>query len=250
MEELSLLSFVFLLGIAFLAGLIDSIAGGGGLLTIPSFLVAGIPPHLAIGTNKLQSSFGSLTAAVNYLRLGLIDKKQILLGVFSTMVGALLGSWIVTLISATFLETYIPYLLGALLLYLSFAKRMGEEDKHHRLSRQMFYPIFGLTLGFYDGFFGPGTGAFWTIALVSILGFNLKKATAQTKVMNFTSNIVSLITFLLLGKVLLWLGIAMGVCQIAGAYVGSNLVAKKQVGFVRVLLIIVVSASLVKLLFF
>ena len=250
MEELSLLSFAFLLGIAFFAGLVDSIAGGGGLLTIPSFLLVGIPPHLAIGTNKLQSSFGSLTAAINYFRLGLIDLNQIWIGVVSTMVGAFLGSWIVTLISATFLETYIPYLLGALLIYLSIAKKIGAEDKPNRLPRQIFYFIFGLTLGFYDGFFGPGTGAFWTIALVGILGFNLKKATAQTKIMNFTSNIVSLLIFIILGKVMFLLGIAMGVCQIFGAYVGSNLVAKKSVGFVRVLLILVVSASLVKLLFF
>ena len=245
--EIFTLFTLFLVG--FGAGFVDSIAGGGGIITLPALLASGIPPHFALGTNKLQSSFGSFTATVNYAKRGLYEPKKVLEGVFFTFVGAALGSYVVKFFSAGFLTNFIIFMLIVLFIFTLFNKNLGLKTKARRMKPFLFYTLFGLVIGFYDGFFGPGTGSFWTIALVLFLGLDLKAATAQTKIFNFTSNIVSLIVFILSGVVLLKVGIIMGAGQILGAYSGSTLVAKKEVIFVRYIFLIVVAATIVKLVY-
>ena len=245
--EIFTLFLLFLAG--FGAGFVDSIAGGGGIITLPALLASGIPPHFALGTNKLQSSFGSFTATVNYAKRGLYEPKKVLEGVFFTFVGAALGSYVVKFFSAGFLTNFIIFMLIVLFIFTLFNKNLGLKTKARRMKPFLFYTIFGLVIGFYDGFFGPGTGSFWTIALVLFLGLNLKAATAQTKIFNFTSNIVSLIVFFISGVVLIKVGIIMGAGQILGAYSGSTLVAKKEVIFVRYIFLIVVAATIVKLVY-
>ncbi len=229
------------------AGFIDSIAGGGGIITVPVLLSAGIPPHLALATNKLQSSFGSFTASLNYIHKGLADIKEVWLGVLFTFLGASLGANAILLMEADFLNKLIPTMLVIIFFYTLFSPKLGEVDRHHKLKPALFYTIFGLLLGFYDGFFGPGTGSFWTIALVGLLGLNLKSATAKTKIMNFTSNLASLLMFILSGKILWIVGILMGSGQVLGAYLGSSLVVKKEVKFVRAFFLIIVGATILKL---
>lgn len=231
------------------AGFVDSIAGGGGIITVPVLLASGLPPHLALGTNKLQSSFGSFTASLNYMHKGLVNLKDVLVGILFTFIGAVLGTASILHLDASFLEKFIPLMLIVIFLYTLFSPKMGENDRHRLMSENLFYLVFGLAIGFYDGFFGPGTGSFWTIALVALLGLNLKSATARTKIMNFTSNIVSLIVFVIGGKVVWIIGILMGIGQMFGAYLGSTLVVKKEIKFVKTFFLVVVGVTILKLFY-
>lgn len=240
--------FIFL-GAGFLAGFVDSIAGGGGIITIPVLLASGMPPHIALATNKLQSSFGSFTASANYIRKGLVNLKEVYLGILFTFIGAVIGTKMILLLNPEVLVKILPIMLILIFLYTIFSPKIGSEDRHSVLKPTFFYFIFGLAIGFYDGFFGPGTGTFWTIAFVSLLGLNLKKATAHAKIMNFTSNIVSLGVFFLSGNMLFVVGCIMGIGQILGAYLGSNLVVKKEVGFIRVFFLSIVGISVLKLVY-
>jgi len=215
------------------AGLIDAIAGGGGLITIPVLLGIGLPPQFALGTNKLQATFGSASAMTHFVRAGTVDLREARAGVLWTALGAVLGSYTVQQIDPGFLRRFIPFLLLAILCYTIFTPKLGAEEVRPRLPRGLFYCCFGLLLGFYDGFLGPGTGSFWVIALMLGLGFDMRKGTGYTKLFNFVSNIVSLAIFVAGGHVLLWAGLVMGAGQALGARVGARLVIKKGTGFVR-----------------
>ncbi len=231
-----------------MAGFVDSIAGGGGIITLPALLAAGVPPHQALATNKLQSSFGSFTAASNYARLGLMKPRELFVGILFTFIGAASGAIVVQWFPADRLESLIVVMLIVIFVYTALTPKLGLEPKPHRIPHGLFYTVFGLLIGFYDGFFGPGTGSFWTMSLVLLLGLDLKAATAQTKLFNFISNIVSLGVFIYAGLVLWSIGIVMGVGQILGAFWGSTLVHKKEVKFIRVFFLIVVGATILKLL--
>ena len=186
----------------FMAGFVDSIAGGGGIISLPVLLSVGLPPHFALGTNKFQSSFGSLTASINYYRGGLVKLKDLGWGILFTAIGAATGTLMIQQLSQALLQYLIPVLLLVVFLIFLFSKNLGYKDQQEKIQPKIFYLIFGLLIGFYDGFFGPGTGNFWMLAFVFLLGFNLKKATAHTKWVNFTSNIVALTFFAIGGKVL------------------------------------------------
>ncbi|GLH57501.1 TSUP family transporter [Helicobacter ailurogastricus] len=232
---------------AFCAGLVDSIAGGGGLITVPTLLALGIPPHLALATNKLQSSFGSFTAALNFCLKGMVSLKEVAFGVACVVVGASCGTSLILHLKADLLRLLIPLFLSIIFLYTLLSPKMGEGDRPAKLKTPLFYGLFGVALGFYDGFFGPGTGAFWTFALVALLGFNMRKATAHTKVFNFTSNVISLSVFLISGHVIWTVGLLMGGGQMLGGWVGSNLVVRKEVKFIRKVFLSVVGATILKL---
>lgn len=249
LDTLSLFTGIFLWGGGFLAGFVDSIAGGGGIISLPVLLSVGIPPHQALGTNKLQGSFGSFTAAVNYTRKGLVDFKAILPGILFTALGAVLGTVAIQLLSADFLKHVIPILLAAVFLYTLFSPDMGSRESEPKMAALFFYLLVGLGLGFYDGFFGPGTGSFWTLLFVLLLGLDLKKATAHTKITNFTSNFIALSVFIIGGKVLFLAGFIMGCGQMVGAYVGSRLVIRNGVGFVRVFFLTVVAVTVARLFY-
>ncbi len=238
-----------LFGAAFLAGLIDSIAGGGGLITVPVLMGIGLPPQVALGTNKLQASFGSGSAMLHFVRAGTVRLSDCLSGILWTALGAALGVWAVQLLDATLLKQLIPWLLAAIAIYTLLSPRLGAEDAHARMKPAPFYLLFGLAIGFYDGFFGPGTGSFWTMALMMLLGHSMLRATATTKVMNFTSNFVALIFFLSVGQVRFLEGIVMGVGQFLGARVGSKLVIRKGTSFIRPVFITMVLALVGRLIY-
>ena len=243
---------IFTLFLLFLAGgfagFVDSIAGGGGIITLPALLAVGIPPHQALATNKLQSSFGSFTATINYAKKGLMKPKELMLGVVFTFIGAASGAIAVQFFDAKSLEDMIIFMLIVIFLYTLASPNLGSIHTTAKLKKPLFYTLFGLLIGFYDGFFGPGTGSFWTMALILLLGLDLKGATAQTKLFNFTSNIASLLMFIYAGLVLWVAGLVMGVGQVIGAYLGSSLVAKKEVKFIRVFFLVVVGVTILKLL--
>jgi uncharacterized membrane protein YfcA len=241
----STLFFLWLAGL--FAGFVDSIAGGGGIISLPALMATGMPPHLALGTNKLQGSFGSLTAAVNYSRKGLVSFRDVFMGIVFTALGALCGTVIVQVLSADFLRHVILILLVAVFVYTLCSPDLGRIDRRSLMRAPIFFGLAGMVLGFYDGFFGPGTGSFWTIALVLVLGLNLKKATANTKILNFTSNIVALVGFCIGGNVVFSAGLLMGCGQMLGAFWGSRLVIQRGTGFVRVFFLVVVAATIIKL---
>ncbi len=246
--HLPLWAYPVLFVTGFSAGLVDSIAGGGGIISVPVLLNFGLPPQLALGTNKFQASFGSVAASWRYLRRGLVDLRACRLGILLTLAGALLGAWAVQRIEAHVLEKVIPILLAAIVVYLTFQPQIGLEDRPARLGPVVFYAVFGLGLGFYDGFFGPGTGSFWAIAFVLLCGHNLTRATAHTKVMNATSNLASLALFAAAGLVDLGVGLIMAGGQVAGARLGAGLVVQKGARFVRPAFLAMAGLTILRLL--
>ncbi|WP_169752303.1 TSUP family transporter [Campylobacter mucosalis] len=246
--EFEIWVYFLLFGVAFLAGLIDAIAGGGGLIALPALMAVGIPPHAALATNKLQGTFGSFTAAVNFAKKGLINFNEILIGIVFTFIGAVFGTILILFLNAQILKIIVPFCLIAIFIYTIFMPKVGENDRQARMKPKIFYIIFGFVLGFYDGFFGPGAGSFWTFSMVALLGLNMKKSVAHTKALNFTSNAVSLAVFVIGGQILWLIGLLMGIGQVFGAFVGSNLVVKKEVKFIRTVFLFVVGATIIKLI--
>ncbi|MBS4406802.1 TSUP family transporter [Campylobacter vulpis] len=243
--ELELSVYAILFCVAIFAGFIDSIVGGGGLITIPALMASGIPPHLALATNKLQSVFGSFTAAATYFRSTTLP--HLAWGVFFTALGAAFGTWSVLLIKDEHLKFIILIFLSLTFLYTAFKPNLGKRESEPKIRNiKIFHLIFGLTLGFYDGFLGPGTGSFWIFACVLFLGFNMKKASINTKILNFSSNIIALFIFLWLYDVLWLVGLLMGVGQVLGAFLGSKLVLKTNGKFIKVLFLVVVGATIIK----
>lgn len=247
MIELWHLPILFCAALA--AGFVDAIAGGGGLITLPALLGLGLDPRLALGTNKLQGTFGSASATWHYAEAGTMRLGDCLRGFCLTFAGAVAGAAAVQQLDPTLLRKIIPTMLISIALLVWFRPRLGERDRHPRLPRGVFDVTLGLALGFYDGFFGPGTGTFWAIAFVLGLGFNLTKATGHTKVMNFASNIGSLLFFIYAGQVLWVAGLTMGVGQLIGARFGAQVVVARGTGFIRPVFLTVVLALTAKLLY-
>jgi len=245
-DNLPILLLLFAVGLV--AGFVDAVAGGGGLLTLPALLYAGLPPQMAIGTNKLQSSFGSGSAMLHFVRSGRVRLRECAGGIICTALGAGAGALAVQMANPGFLRRIIPFLLISIALYFILSPRLGFEERHPRLSPAVFHLLFGLSIGFYDGFFGPGTGTFWATAYVLLLGFNLTSATAHTKVMNFTSNIVSLFFFVVGGVVCYPQGLVMGAGQYLGARLGARMVVARGAGFIRPVFLTMVVAISAKLL--
>ena len=231
-----------------LAGFVDAIAGGGGLITLPALLWVGLPPQLALGTNKLQSSCGTSLATWRYAQAGLLSAPRLGLGVLVTLAASVLGSVAVSQISPAFLRWVIPFLLIAIGVYLAVKPDLGQDQRPSRMHAGLFAIGFGAVLGFYDGFFGPGTGSFWMTACVALLGMDYRSATGYTKAMNLASNVGSLCVFGWLGQIHFGYGVTMALAQLMGAQLGSRLVIRQGGRLVRPLLIGVVFVLAVRLL--
>jgi len=237
MEALSLDIILVLSAIAILAGFVDAIAGGGGLITVPALLWAGVPPLNALATNKLQGSFGSGTASYRFWRKGHINLSELLWPIALAFIGAALGTWTVQHIHNDWLNQIIPILLIGVALYFALSPSLKDLDGHQRISIGAFGLTGGLIVGFYDGFFGPGTGSFFFAAIVLLLAWGAKRATGATKLLNFTSNIASLLFYATGGQVLWALWIAMGSGQIIGAWLGSNIAIKNGENLIKLFII-------------
>lgn len=223
---------------AVLTGFIDAVAGGGGMIMMPALLFAGVSPVHALGTNKLQSVFGTCVAMTNYARGGLIEWRPNRLSVVLVFVGAVAGAWVVQRIDTRVLGLVIPLLLVAVALYVLLSPRMSDEDAHHRVTSRGYAPI-GDAIGFYDGFFGPGTGTFFTTSLVGLRGYGLTKATALTKLFNFASNVASVLLFGLGGHMLWLLGLCMAAGAMLGGYIGSRTAMRFGARLIRPLLVVI-----------
>jgi uncharacterized membrane protein YfcA len=228
--------YVALTVVAAIAGFVDSIAGGGGLIVIPALLSAGVPPLYALGTNKLQSVFGTGVALRNYWRSGLVEWNPNRLTVALVFAGAVVGALIVQLIRTRILNLIVPLLLVAAALYILLSPRMTDEDAHHRVTSNGYAPI-GAAIGFYDGFFGPGAGTFYTTSLVALRGYGLTKATALTKLVNLTSAGASLLLFAFGGHLAWLLGLCMAAGAMAGGWLGSHSALRFGARLIRPLLV-------------
>lgn len=242
------LLFPLLFCTGLVAGFVDSIAGGGGLITLPVLLSMGLDPPLALSTNKLQSTCGSSSAAFHYTAAKVVRLEDCRRGFVLSALGAAAGTLAVLRLNPSLLGRAIPVLLLAVAVYTLVTPRLGAEDLHPRLSRGWFDAVFGLLLGFYDGFFGPGTGTFWTMAYMLGLGFNFTRATGYAKVMNFASNLSSLLFFAFRGRIAFAAGVTMGVGQLLGARIGSRMVIAKGAKFIRPIFILVVIVLSFKLI--
>lgn len=238
----------FLFAAAFFAGFIDSIAGGGGLIAIPALLLAGLPPLETLGTAKLQALFGSGSAAYAYGRHGYVEFKSVFPMSCLAFVGAVFGAYLATVLPIEILKTALPLLLVAIAIYFGLRPDAGNVERHRRLSFAVFGATFIPAIAFYDGLFGPGAGSFYMLAFVSLAGFNMLKATAHTKVVNFASNIGGLLVFLVSGSIIWKLGLVMGVGQICGSQLGSRLAMKGGAKIIRPLLVITSIAMALNLL--
>ena len=253
MEVLSLdgLGPTVLLGLFFLAmlaGFVDSIAGGGGLLVIPALFAVGLTPAQVFGTSKLGACFGSFSASMTFVRRGEVELRPMVGIIAATFLGAVLGALTLQIIDAGILRGLIPFLLIAIAVYMLLAKNAGAFETHRRLGELAFALIFGIGLGFYDGFFGPGTGSFWALAYVTMAGYTLRRATGHAKIVNFTSNIAAFLVLAGGGHVLWGVGVILAAGQFIGARFGAKLVLSKGAKLVRPMLVIMSLAITARLL--
>ncbi|HEV7437677.1 MAG TPA: TSUP family transporter [Pseudorhizobium sp.] len=238
MHDLAIHLLALLFAAAFIAGFVDSIAGGGGLITIPVMLIAGIPPLEAIATNKLQGQFGVASATIAYARRGHVDlKKQMPMALMATL-GGVLGALLASVVPADMLAAAIPFLLIGIALFFALKPNLSDLDSHQRVTPL----LFGLTavplIGLYDGVFGPGAGSFYMLAFVLLAGFGMLKATAHTKLLNLGSNFGSFLVFALTGSILWKVGLVMGAGQVLGAQVGSRVAMRGGAKIIKPLLVL------------
>lgn len=233
---------------AFAAGFIDSIAGGGGLITVPALLLAGFSPVESLGTNKLQSLFGSASATIAYAQKGFVHPSKQLPSALMAAVGGVAGALLAGFLPGDVLRAFLPILLIAIAVYFAVKPNMGDVDRAQRITPFMFGATIVPLIGFYDGLFGPGTGSFFMLSFVSLAGFGVLKATANTKLLNFASNLGGFVTFAFLGVINWKIGLLMGVAQFAGARVGASLAMQIGARIIKPLLIVVCLALAAKLL--
>ncbi len=233
---------------AFVAGFVDAIAGGGGLVTVPALLLAGLDPVAAVATNKAQSVFGSGSATLAFARAGKIHWRSALPLAAMAGIGGVAGALAVSVVPVDALKVAMPLLLVAMALYFGLSPRISDADAKARMPALLFGVTIVPAIGFYDGVFGPGAGSFYMLAAVTLLGFGVVRATGQTKLLNFASNAGGLLLLGLAGKVLWPIGLMMGLCQLAGAHLGAGLAIRHGARLIRPLLVVVCAAMAVRLL--
>ena len=238
--------------LVFLGGLIDAVAGGGGLITLPAYLLAGLPAHLASGTNKCGNAFGTFLSTGRFLKQGDVHLPSAVAGA----AGALIGAWIGTRLNLIVPEQILYYIMLAVVpvmaVFLVLKRDFGQEDRSHELGRLQLMAMalgIGLVIGGYDGFFGPGAGTFLILAFTGLCRFDLLAASGNTKVANSASNLASLVTFALAGKVMWSVGVPAALCGIAGNYIGSGLALKGGVKVIRPMFFVVLGLLLARLVY-
>ncbi len=219
--------YVFLCSMAFIAGTIDTISGGGGLITVPSLLLAGFDPVTALGTNKLQAAITEITASYQFLRRRELPIEQLGMGVLFTFIGSSIGTIILQFIPGKYLDHIVPCLLALVFIYYLFPK---SKFKHRQeaMPKFKFYMYFGLIVGFYNGFFGPATGSIWAILISSCLLLPIYQSIMLAKPLNFIGNLSALLWFLLGGKVDFTIAFIMGIGSLSGALVGARFVQARN----------------------
>lgn len=238
-----------LVAAAFAAGTVDAIAGGGGLVTLPALLAAGLPAQLALGTNKGQSTFGSFSALVNYWRLGAVDRSRVAVSFAFGFVGSLAGAWLVLQVSRALLRPVVLVLLVLVALRLTFRRDAATPTAPlpPGASPRRRAMLIALAIGTYDGFFGPGTGTFLILSYVTWLRESMARASANAKVVNFASNLAALAVFASQGVVRWDVALPMAAAQFLGGAFGARLAVRGGDRFVRLVVLGVVLCLVVKI---
>ncbi|MGH6760123.1 MAG: TSUP family transporter [Phyllobacterium sp.] len=239
---------LLLFGAAFLAGFIDSIAGGGGLIAVPALLLAGLTPLETLATNKLQSLFGSGSATIAYAQKGYVDLRQQAPYAFMAAAASVLGAFSASLIPGDMFRAFLPILLIVIALYFALKPNMTDVDRVARFSPSTICVAVMPFVAFYDGIFGPGAGSFYMLAFIALAGFGVLKATAHTKLLNFASNVGAFAAFSVLGVINWKIGLIMAVGQFFGARLGAAFAMKRGAKIIKPLLVIVCTVLAVKLL--
>lgn len=240
-----LISILFF--VALMAGFIDAMAGGGGLLTIPALLLTGMNPVAVLATNKLQACAGSFSASVTMIKKGLIHPKMMKIALLFAFVGSGVGTILVQLAPPEFLQKALPFVIGAVGIYTLFSPNLGKLETTPKMSQKLYERTIAPLIGLYDGYFGPGTGTFFSLSQVVLRGRDLVQATARAKLLNFATNIASLIFFILGGQVVWVVGLVMMAGQLVGAYLGSHMVVKGGAKFIRPVIVVVCFCMVSKL---
>lgn len=240
MAHLSMEMMIFVIVGGFLAAYVDSVVGGGGLIAVPVLLATGLPPAVVLGTNKLASTMSSLTSTISFMRSGNVNVKAVRGLFLLSLTGAVSGTMVLRQIPSDFLKPLVIVMLVGIAIYTILRKSWGEQSTFHQFSAKTAWlmGIAAFGLGFYDGFFGPGTGSFLIFTFL-MLGFDFVKAAGNAKVLNFGSNIASLATFVAIGSIHYGVGIPMGIAMICGSLLGSRMAIRKGASYVRPLFLTV-----------
>lgn len=237
-----------LIAAAVAAGFIDSIAGGGGLITVPALLLAGVPPAQALATNKVQGAFGAATAALAYARGGHVDLRRQAGAAMLAFAAGLAGALAVSALPVQALRYGLPAILIGIAAFFALNPGLSDRDRTERLRPAAFTALIVPVIGFYDGLLGPGAGSFYMLAFVTLSGHGILKATAHTKLLNFASNIGGLAGFALTGQPLWLLGLGMAAGQVLGAAVGARVAMRAGARIIKPLLVTTSAALAAKLL--
>ena len=233
-----------------LAGFVDSIVGGGGLILLPALFAAypSATPATLLGTNKSASVWGTAFATWQYSRRVQVRWPALLPAATATMLASFAGAWLVTLVSPEFLRRLLPVVLLAVLIYTLMRRDMGREHvpRFHGRAELWATATIGLTIGFYDGFFGPGTGSFFVFVLVRWLGYDFLNASVAAKLLNLSSNIAALVLFTYKGHVWWHMALPLALANVAGSLLGTRMALQHGAGFVRGMFIVVVTALICK----
>jgi uncharacterized membrane protein YfcA len=243
---------ILLIGIGmFLAGFVDSIAGGGGLISTPTLLLVGLPPHIALGTNKLAASSGTLVSSHEFFKSNKLNLELLKMLVPFAFLGAVLGVITLQFISPDLLRLLIPFMIFGVAIYTTISKKVGMIDSFHGFTKKNKFlgKLLTTVLGFYDGFFGPGTGTFFMFGLVKIFKFDFTIATANTKVLNFTTGFAALLTFLYNGQVNFEYGLISIFFMILGSKLGSKMAIKNGSKFIKPIFIVMSLVMAGKMIF-
>lgn len=243
-------TYGILLPLVFFAGFVDSVAGGGGLISLPAYLFAGLPIHVAYGTNKMAASFGTGIAVRQFAKNGSIRLRPALIAAAGAIVGGWLGAHLVMMLSAEVVQIMMMICLPIVAVFMLTRKQLGSDENHFMEARKenLLSAAIGIGIGIYDGLFGPGTGTFLLMFFTTFLGYSMVTATANAKVVNLASNIGALITYILGGKVLYAIGIPCILCAALGNFIGSRMAIKNGSRFIRPVMTFVVAGLFVKIL--
>jgi len=242
--SIELLGVLFV--VAIIAGFVDTLAGGGGLITVPSLILAGVPSIMALGTNKLQGCIGTATATLIMFRKGKIQWAALKAAMLYAFVGAVFGTLVLQFIPSAALNFIVPAVLLIIAGYFIFSSHISMSGSRPRMGEAAFHKAVIPTIGFYDGFFGPGTGSFFSLAGVALRGQSLLDATVSAKALNFSTNVASLIVFIFAAKIVWSIGLVMMAGQVIGAWLGAHSLFRIPTQFLRLLIVAVCLAMLVK----
>lgn len=249
MPEITIVHYIIICAAVFVAGFVDAIAGGGGLITLPAYLITGLPSHYVLGTNKLGSAMGTVVSTAEYIKDGFVNWKSGIFCILFTFAGAFIGSNLALLIPDRIFKIIMIVLLPVIAIYVFTHKKIENTNTPFSPRKTLILCILcSFFVGIYDGFYGPGTGTFLILLLTGLCRLTLNQTAGTTKIINLTSDLTSLAVFVWNGKIIWTLGLIAGIFSIAGNYIGAKTFVKNGTKIARPIVIIVLSALFVKIL--